>query len=292
MQTVFSFLFCLTFLGCGVVPAERVVHQDKVDSIGLICHLKNLEVVESSGIAPSRRSPGVYWTHNDSGDSARIFAFDLSGKDMGTFTIHGVQAIDWEDMASATLKGKAYLYIGDIGDNARKRSSIYVYRIEEPVVGAGNQEVKQYDRYELIYPDGAKDCESLLVTPNGDLQLITKEQDGVSAVYGIPSPPSSGRYSLVRLGTLSFDSPLLLNRLVTGGDMSVDGSLVVVRTYTSAYLFANDSSGKWFLSKPEQLSLSTERQGEAICFDPINARVLTTSEGTPCPVSYALLPKR
>jgi hypothetical protein len=291
MKTMLG-LFCyLALWGCETISPEAFSEQEKIEPVGLICHLKNLEVVESSGVAPSRRSSGVYWTHNDSGDGARLFAFDLKGSDLGTFTISGVQAVDWEDIASITLQGKFYLYVGDIGDNARKRSSIYIYRIEEPVATAGKHEVKTYERYELVYPDGAKDCETLLVTSDGDLHLVTKQQDGVSEVYGIPSPRSPGRYSLVKLGVLRFESPLLLNRLITGGDMDMSGR-VVLRTYTTAYLFSPDMGEKWFLAKPEPFALTAERQGEAICFDSISPRVITTSEGAPCPVSYALLPKR
>ena len=38
------------------------------------------EIVESSGIIKSKKYPGVFWTHNDSGDSARIFAITEDGK--------------------------------------------------------------------------------------------------------------------------------------------------------------------------------------------------------------------
>ncbi|RYG42513.1 hypothetical protein EON79_18735, partial [bacterium] len=34
---------------------------------------------EGSGIVASRRYPGVFWTHNDSGDAARFFAIKADG---------------------------------------------------------------------------------------------------------------------------------------------------------------------------------------------------------------------
>ena len=34
------------------------------------------EVRESSGLAVSRAYPGVFWTHNDSGDRPRLYALD------------------------------------------------------------------------------------------------------------------------------------------------------------------------------------------------------------------------
>lgn len=38
--------------------------------------LANQAIAESSGLACSRTTPGVFWTHNDSGDQARLFAFN------------------------------------------------------------------------------------------------------------------------------------------------------------------------------------------------------------------------
>ncbi len=41
---------------------------------------------------------------------------------------------DCEDVATGPgpIKGKNYIYLGDIGDNAEKRRYISVYRFEEP----------------------------------------------------------------------------------------------------------------------------------------------------------------
>ena len=35
---------------------------------------------EASGIVASRKNPGVLWVHNDSGDTARLFALSYTGK--------------------------------------------------------------------------------------------------------------------------------------------------------------------------------------------------------------------
>ena len=96
-----------------------------------LCLLQNERVTESSGIAPSNWVEGVYWTHNDSGDGPNLFAFDESGKDLGVYTLSGVTALDWEDMSSAVVGGKQYLYVGDIGDNLSRRSDVVVHNHEQ-----------------------------------------------------------------------------------------------------------------------------------------------------------------
>ena len=94
---------------CGGLPTYGPPRQ-----LGV---LANPRIRESSGLACSRRTPGVFWTHNDSGDRPRLYAFDTTGADLGTYELKGASALDWEDLASFTRKGRGYLLVGDIGDN-------------------------------------------------------------------------------------------------------------------------------------------------------------------------------
>src|SRR5215212_9666582 len=57
------------------------------------------EITESSGILESRRYPGVFWTHNDSGNPAEIFAITGTGKLLMKFPIRATN-VDWEDIAT------------------------------------------------------------------------------------------------------------------------------------------------------------------------------------------------
>ena len=54
---------------------------------------------EASGLAASARYPGVLYTHNDSGDSARFFMMDETAKVIAEMRLPGATAVDWEDIA-------------------------------------------------------------------------------------------------------------------------------------------------------------------------------------------------
>lgn len=54
----------------------------------------NADARELSGLAASRAHANVFWTHNDSGDSARLFATDIDGGTAGTLSITGATAND------------------------------------------------------------------------------------------------------------------------------------------------------------------------------------------------------
>lgn len=48
-------------------------------------------IKESSGLAASRKHPGVYWTHNDSDDGPYVYAVDSrTGRTVATVTLRGI----------------------------------------------------------------------------------------------------------------------------------------------------------------------------------------------------------
>lgn len=283
-------LLCLLALvgGCGL-HETHVSARPSQEKSGILCVLENEAVTESSGVAISRRVHGVYWTHNDSGDGPNLYAFDAKGANLGTYTLMGVQAIDWEDMASAVIGEKPYLFVGDVGDNGRTRKTIFVYRIPEPDIVRGKTVLTLFQKFELKYPDGAHDCEALLVTPAGDIQLVTKSQSGTAGVYQAKLESQARTIELKKIGELKIEHASPFARMVTAADMSPDGRRVVVRTYASAYLYEGSPSD-WFKKEPKEVPVPFQQQSEAICFDFDPSRVITTSEGKPCQVLWTRLP--
>lgn len=89
--------------------------------------LEEDEITEASGLPSSHRNPGVFWTHNDSGDLNRVFALDDHGGHLGTYTIAGTTNRDWEDIATGPGPdpGRSYLFIGEIGDNNAVHETIH-----------------------------------------------------------------------------------------------------------------------------------------------------------------------
>src|SRR5687768_2449868 len=141
--------------------------------------LTNESVNESSGVAASKRRAGIYWTHNDSGGKAQLFAFDHNGKDVGVYTLAGVEARDWEDMASTKIDGTPYLYVGDIGDNLKNQKRVRIYRFIEPHA-SDPKTISKFETFGATYPDGAHNAETLMVAPNGDILVVTKSDFGDS----------------------------------------------------------------------------------------------------------------
>ena len=237
---------------------------------------------EISGIAASRKNDGVFWAHNDSGDVARIYAFDAKGRDLGFFDLKGVTARDCEDIAvgPGPVDGVDYIYLGDIGDNFGRWDEIRLYRIVEPTVDAKQPETARVlDDVEIIrlrYPDGPRDAECVMIDPvDRDIYIVTKREK-FSRVYRAAYP-----HLTEGVQVLEFKCQLPW-RLATGGDISRDGSVVIVRNYLTASIWKRDKGAKlWeaFAGDGEHLSLKVEQQGEAICIDANGGGCYTTSEG-------------
>ncbi len=257
----------------------------------LICQVDDTRVAESSGVAASRIMPGVFYTHNDSGDSARFFRFGREGRVGAVFSLGGIEAVDWEDMEAANVDSKPYLYFGDIGDNARNRASVWVYRLPEPR-GDGRM-ISDFDKYELTYPDGSHDCETLMVRPGrGDIYLVTKDHGDGTWVYKVAKPPRSGKYALTRLGRIATKSSGPGGEMITGGSFSPDGKFAILTNYREGLEFRLDSRfDRWFRSAPAAIDLGQGPQREAVAYSIDGKVLLTTSEGVPCILTGSSLSK-
>src|SRR5690606_11062503 len=95
-------------------------------------NIGNPEINEASGLVASVAHKGCLWTHNDSGDDARVFLVDNSARYKATYYLQGIVAHDWEDIAMMEQSGISYLLIGDIGDNRGRRPYVYVHVLKEP----------------------------------------------------------------------------------------------------------------------------------------------------------------
>ena len=236
---------------------------------------------ELSGLVASRSRRGVLWTHNDSGDSARLLAVTTSGRTVAEVALSGAQNVDWEDIERGP---GGDLLVGDIGDNEGKRASIVVYRVREPRETSPARPqvtVAVAARYELRYPDGARDGEALLFDrANGAIVIVTKSFGGEAGIYVIRNPSPAGVTTLRRAGTLR----LGFGEAVTAGDVSAAGRTIALRSYDRAFVWrrrAGETVAAALRRRPcdADADLLREGQGEALALTAGGRAFLTVPEG-------------
>ncbi len=201
-------------------------------------------LVEVSGIVASRKYPGIYWVHNDSGNPPALFAVKLDGSVVRSYRV-AAPNIDWEDLAT---DDRGHLYLGDIGNNENRLPIRVIHRLDEPdpTRPAPTEPLPLTASTFYKFPENGRfDAESLIVEP-GRALVISKRFDGREAeIFAIPFDPPSGllRPSLpVRLASLPGCS-----EPATGADLSSDGRHLSVVTTRAARVYRRAGRDDWSL---------------------------------------------
>lgn len=278
-------------LEAGAAAGRPCITFDPATTSG---HVQSERLTEISGVVSSRRHQDVLWVHNDSGGAASVYAISSSGVLLGEYRLENVQALDWEDLAIGPSDTGDLLYVGDIGDNQRRRGNIIIYRFDEPTPHASGEPaaaeaIEEFATFRCVYPDGGHfDSETLLVDPaTSELYLITKDATGRSHLFKAPTPLMEND-----LNTLELVLTIQLTGLVpmaTGGDVSPRGDGILVRTYTDAFLWTRSLGTPFseaFESNPLAIRPPSEQQGESIGYAADGLGFYTISEGMQPTVNF------
>jgi hypothetical protein len=236
---------------------------------------------EASGLAASRRNPGVWWMMND-GRNQGVWALGRSGETLGRIALGGFRGRDTEDIAVGACGTQTCVYVADIGDNGLARDEVRIARLAEPDLSAGvPAEPVAADVVVLQYPDGAADAEALFVDAQGTPYIVTKSgdeprlfaapgwADGTLLPRGeVPMPPTFGG---------------LFGPLVTAADNRP--GRVLLRTYDAVVEFVAPSEDAPLAEFPtwpsEVLPSASEPQSEAIAYLADGSGYATAGEGSP-----------
>lgn len=286
------------------LPAQEPVLLDMAPFAQVI----SAPIREMSGIVKSRRRDNVYWAHNDSGDSARIFAITAEGTSIlptySKFTFYGdakekgkeqwqgfevlnASNVDWEDIAVDAN----YLYVADVGNNSNARRDLVIYMLSEidPTASTRTAVIKKLP---VVYPEQTGfpaeprhfDSESLF-TADGKLYLITKHRRG-NGLVGDFEPGAN----LYRLDTAFDDRDNVLTLIdsqpdltaATGADLSPDGQTLAVLSYNALWLFTRPPTGDhWFsegVGRRYPLDRDVFRQAEAITWENADSLLITNEQ--------------
>ncbi len=247
-----------------------------------LCTLSDPRIDESSGLASSRIAPGVFWTHNDSGDGPRIYAIDKKGRTLATCTLEGARNRDWEDIASFTLDDRPHILLADVGDNSGRRSQCQLYIIPEPKLDREKLSVKPLVTIRFEYEDGPKDCEAVAVDATERKIYLVSKREKSPGVYVLPLDQTQPG-ELLNAEKIA-DVNLLFP---TAMDISPDGRRAVILTVSHAWEYTRRGAQSWaeaFEQQPRRISMPSLRQGEAICYGPQAKHLYVTSEKRPTPL--------
>lgn len=244
-----------------------------------VCALSDARLAEVSGAV----SDGERWyVVNDGGRKSTVYVLNRDC-DVEDVISGPTDPYDVEDLARAQ---DGTLWLSDTGDNDKVRKTVALISLTP----AGKSTV-----HRLTYPDGPKDTEALLLSRDGVPHLVTKNPFGTADIYRPAGRLASpGPTPLEHVGSITLRStdtqggpvpPSVGSVLVTGGAVSPDGTLVALRTYTDAYVYAAPDGDVLaaLRGEPVRVPLAGEQQGEAIAIEP-DGTLVSMSEGVGSPV--------
>lgn len=191
-----------------------------------------------SGLVAAGR-PGILFAVDDHPGTAEIVAIDTGGRLVQRMPVAGLDAANAEALTAGRCPSGAgrCLYVGDIGDNSAARDSVVVSVLAEPDPLRRVREPLPARHWSYRYADGPHNAEAMVLSPDGDLVVITKSArsgSGAMPAHRIyRGAPGGGVLALVR----SFRPPepvvplqsALVGTVVT--DAGYDGRRLLLLTY-------------------------------------------------------------
>ena len=223
------------------------------------------DIQESSGIVTSQQFEGVYWTLNDSGNPATLYATKLNGELIQEIAVRGSENFDWEALG---IDAENRLWIGEIGNNSRLRQDLKVVVVAEPDP-FNDTEVEVIASYPYQYPEENVDAEGLFIT-GGIPYIVSKERER-AVLYRFPTLEPDVKQVLVRVGEFAGA------KFITGAGLSEDGTRLAVCTYDALWVYHGAAGNLAEMIQSTPWHLSHDFSGEAVCFDGYD--LVLTNEG-------------
>lgn len=294
------------------------IHCAPYEKSSLTGVLKDDRIDESSGLAASRRHPGLLWTHNDSGDEARLFLIRRDGELVAEVLFEGVEAIDWEDIAVAPCEPgspASCVYVADTGDNLARRDVVVIHRVPEPDLPAGHQKPLEEEQTSIVltltdihqtwfqYPEGPRDAEALMVHPQtSEMYVVEKNRTSDAPVFQVPRATTTRDTpaEATQVGSLHLSGLTGLVAMITAGDIAPDGREFTIRTYVEAFTYcappeadadAPVDFATLLQAEPTRYFMPLMGQAESLGYDLDGPAMWVGSEGKRAPIYRVTRPE-
>ncbi|MGB3606519.1 MAG: hypothetical protein WA775_09860 [Psychroserpens sp.] len=255
MPTYLNILFFFSFIfttSCQTRKLNAIVD--------LPSSLKEVSAVETI------KSSNLIWVIEDAGNKNNLYAIGNDGSLSKTIEIENAQNIDWEDLTSDR---DGNLYIGDFGNNARRRTDFSIYKIKQPASGSLSMKA-EIITFELPKKTKSEDFESFFILNN--TFYIFSKNNKKTKLFRIPN--ETGHHVATYISEVKLKEK---RSKVTAADISDDGKTVILLNHERLWSLTNFTEDNFFNGKITAMSFDHNSQKEGVNFYD-DATVLVTDE--------------
>lgn len=197
----------------------------------------------------------LIWTIEDSGNKNNIYGLDYNGKIVKDIDVSNSKNNDWEDLTSDDLGN---LYIGDFGNNSRKRKLFTIYKVPkiETIKDKTEAEIINFTLPKTIK---SKDFEAFFLWKN--YFYIFSKENKKTMVIKIPN--TVGNQVAKFVCDIKFKGK---NNRVTGADINEKNREIILLNSDKAIKINNFKNDDFSTGVITLLDFEHDSQKEGICY--------------------------
>jgi len=256
MPLYINFIFLLSLLTTSCDSGKLTPLADLPSS------LKEVSAIEKT------TTSDLLWVIEDAGNKNNLYGLDHEVTIKKNLEISNVQNIDWEDLTSDAAGN---IYIGDFGNNSKKRKNFAIFKISQPQ-DAETSTTAEVISFKLPKKMKSEDFESFFLYDNS-FYIFSKDHKKCK-LFKVPN--QIGNHEAEFLSEVKLKGK---NTKVTSADISNDGKTVVLLNHDRLWKLTNYKSDDFFGGTIEALGFDHDSQKEGINF--IDSKsILITDEKT------------
>ena len=206
----------------------------------------------------------LLWVIEDAGNKNRLYGINEKGKIKRELKIANTKNKDWEDLTS---DASGNIYIGDFGDNHKKRKKFTILKIDHLELTNKSIEGKKIN-FTLPKDNKSQEFEAFFLL--NDFFYVFSKNEKHGKLFKVPNVIGNHEATFVT----DFVLPGKDNR-ITSADISKDAKTVVLLNHDKVWCITNFKNDAFFEGDIRALEFNHKSQKEGVCFKYPNTLIIT-----------------
>ncbi|WP_179318253.1 SdiA-regulated domain-containing protein [Winogradskyella helgolandensis] len=216
--------------------------------------------------AEMAKDSDIIWVIQDAGNDNNLIGLDNNGQIVRNIYISNAKNKDWEDLTS---DNQGHIYIGDFGNNNKKRKTFKIYKVNDNDLNASSA-VAAVIEFSLPKNQKSEDFESFFIY-NNYFYIFSKEN---KKFVVLKVKNSVGKHVAEVHSEYKLKGK---NNKITSADISEDGKTVILLNHDKLWKITNFEHDDFFSGEITEAAFGHDSQKEGICFK-TNSTIIITDE--------------